>query len=210
MIIYNQVRLTRNMKKNPVISTKKERELNELRRRISGCKKCVIGKTRKNIVFGEGPSDAMIMVVGQAPGAKEDETGRPFIGRAGKLLTYLLGLAGIKREETYITSVLKSFPPKNRKPAKEEVECCMPYLKKQIEIINPEKIILLGEVAFSAFFPGEKLSDFRGKWAKKDGRSYFPTYHPAAGLRFVKMKKVIEKDMRKIKKSSKNEKGSAK
>ena len=90
-------------------------------------------------------------------------------------------------------------PPINRKPKKEEIEACLPYLKKQIEIINPQKFILLGEVAFFVFFPDKKLKDFRGKFIKKNGKEYFPTYHPAAGLRFPRIKKILEKDFKKIK-----------
>jgi len=87
---------------------------------------------------------------------------------------------------------------RNRKPTKKEIKTCLPWLKKQIEIINPPKIILLGEVIFKVFFPKEKLKDSRGKWVKKDGKFYFPTYHPAAGLRFPKIKKILEKDFKKI------------
>jgi DNA polymerase len=89
-------------------------------------------------------------------------------------------------------------PPVNRKPKREEIEACLPYLKKQIEIIDPKYLILLGEVAFSVFFPREKLGDFRGKWIEKQGKFYFPTYHPAAGLRFPKIKKILEKDFKKL------------
>ena len=89
---------------------------------------------------------------------------------------------------------------KNRKPTKREIETCLPYLKKQIEIINPQRFILLGEVAFSVFFQNKKLGSFRGKLVKKDGREYFVTYHPAAGLRFPKIKKILEKDFKKLKK----------
>ena len=92
---------------------------------------------------------------------------------------------------------------KNRKPKSEEIEACLPYFKKQIEIINPEKFILLGEVAFSVFFPNKKLGDYRGKLVKKDGREYFVTYHPAAGIRFQKFRKILEKDFKKIEKTIK-------
>jgi len=88
---------------------------------------------------------------------------------------------------------------KNRKPTKKEAAACLPYLLKQIDIINPQKFILLGEVAFSVFFPNKKLSNFRGKWTKKGGKEYFPTYHPAAGMRFPKIRKILESDFRKLK-----------
>ncbi|WP_281170001.1 uracil-DNA glycosylase [Thermodesulfobacterium hydrogeniphilum] len=112
----------------------------------------------------------------------------------------LLNLAGIKREEIFITSPLKCLPqpPINRKPKKEEIKACLPWLKKQIKIINPQKFILLGEVAFSVFFTDKKLKDFRGKWIKKEDKEFFVTYHPAARLRFPKIKEILEKDFKKI------------
>ncbi|MFC1789467.1 uracil-DNA glycosylase [Patescibacteria group bacterium] len=177
----------------------KKEKIRKLNSEIKKCKKCTLYKGRKNAVPGEGPINAKIMVIGQAPGREEDKTGRPFIGRAGKLLTKLLSLAKIKREKVFVTSIAKCFPLKNRKPSKKEITTSLPYLIRQIEIINPEKIILLGEVSFSVFFPGKKLKDFRGKKIKKGNREYFVSYHPAAGIRFVKFKKILEKDFKKLK-----------
>ena len=181
----------------------KEKEIEKLKQEIRNCKKCPLWKLRKNAVPGEGPVNAEVMIIGQAPGIEEDKRGKPFCGRAGKFLGRLLNLAKIEREKVFITSPLKCLPqpPPNRKPKKEEIEACLPYLKKQIEIINPKYFILLGEVAFSVFFPNKKLKDFRGKWIEKEGKFYFPTYHPAAGLRFPKIKKILEKDFEKIKKN---------
>ncbi len=176
----------------------KKEKLEKLNQEIRNCKKCALWKTRKNTVPGEGPANAKIMCVGQSPGAMEDKTGRPFIGRAGRLLNQLLRIANIKREKVFITSPIKCFPPKNRKPTKKEIGTCLLWLEKQIEIINPQKFILLGEVAFSVFFPNKKLGDYRGKLVKKDGREYFVTYHPAAGIRFQKFRKILEKDFKKI------------
>jgi len=176
----------------------KKQGLEELNFQIKNCKKCPLWKKRKNAVPGEGPVNSKVMIVGQAPGAEEDKIGKPFVGRAGKFLNQLLKIAGIERGKIFITSPIKCFPPKNRKPQKAEIEACLPYLKKQIEIINPQKFILLGEVAFSIFFSKEKLGNFRGKWIKKDGKLYFPTYHPAAGFRFPKIKKILEKDFGKL------------
>ncbi len=178
---------------------KLEKILDKLNQEIRNCKKCPLGRARINSVPGEGPTKAKIMVIGQAPGFEESKTGRPFVGRAGKFLNQLLVMAGIERKKIFLTSPVKCFPPKNRKPTKEEIETCLPYLKKQIKIINPSKFILLGEVAFSVFFPREKLKYFRGKWIKKDGKFYFPTYHPAAGLRFPKIREILEEDFKKLK-----------
>ena len=141
---------------------KKENQLKKLNQEIRNCKKCNLWKTRKNAVPGEGPVNAKIFICGQAPGVEEDKIRRPFVGRAGKFLNKLLKMAGIEREEVFITGPLKCLPqpPKNRKPTKKEIEACLPYLKKQIEILNPQKFILLGEVAFSVFFPKKELSSF--------------------------------------------------
>ena len=177
----------------------KKEELKKLARKITDCTKCALKGSRENTVPDEGPVNAKIMIIGQAPGAKENETGRPFVGRAGQFLNYLLEIAEIERKRVFITSIIKCFPPKNRKPTKKEIEFCLPYLKDQIKIINPQNIILLGEVAFSAFFPNEKIKDSRGKWIKKYGKQFFVTYHPAAGLRFPKIKKLLEKDFQKLK-----------
>ena len=179
----------------------KEKELEKLHQEIKNCKKCPLWKLRKNTVPGEGPVNAKIMIVGQAPGVQEDKTGRPFCGPTGKLLDKLLKIAKIERKEVFITSPLKCLPqpPINRKPKKEEIKACLPWLKKQIEIIDPKYFILLGEVAFSVFFPREKLGNLRGKLIEKDGKFYFPTYHPAAGLRFPRIKKILEKDFKNLK-----------
>jgi len=173
--------------------------LSKLIKQIKNCKKCNLHKTRTNPVIGFGNLDTRIMICGEAPGREEDLKGFPFTGRAGKLLDRLFVLADLKRENMYIANILKCRPPKNRKPTLKEIRACLPYLKKQIEIINPEKFILLGEVAFKVFFPEKKLKDFRGKLVKKDGKEYFITYHPAAGVRFQKNKRILERDFRKFK-----------
>jgi len=179
----------------------KKSELEKLSKEIQICKRCELWKFRKNAVPGEGPADARIMIIGQAPGVQEDKTGRPFIGPAGKFLNYLLELAGLEREKIFITSPLKCLPqpPINRKPKKEEIEACLPWLKKQIAIIDPEIFILLGEIAFFVFFPDESLKNFRGKMIEKDDKKFFITYHPAAGLRFPKIRKILEEDFKKLK-----------
>jgi uracil-DNA glycosylase len=157
-------------------------------------------------VPGEGPAKAKILFIGEAPGREEDLSGRPFVGRSGKFLTKLIESAGLKREKCFISSVIKHRPPKNRKPKRGEISVCFPYLESQIKIIKPRIIVLLGQTAFSAFFPKEKLKDLRGEFVtlrqaqgdKKISRDFFITYHPAAGIRFVKMKKILEKDFKKL------------
>ena len=174
----------------------------KLQKQIEKCRRCSLYKTTKKVVFGEGPINAKTMIIGEAAGRMESLQGRPFIGPAGKFLDKLLNLGGIDRKNVFITSVLKCRPTiddRNRKPKKEEIKACLPWLKKQIEIINPKYFILLGEVAFSVFFPKQKLNDLRGRWIEKDKKFYFPTYHPAAGLRFPKIRKILEKDFKELK-----------
>jgi len=175
--------------------------LRNLKKRVEKCRRCSLYKTTKEIVFGEGPINSKMMIIGEAAGRMESLQGRPFIGPAGKFLDKLLILGGVNRKNVFITSVLKCRPTiddRDRKPKKEEIKACLPWLKKQIEIIDPKYFILLGEVAFSVFFPREKLGDFRGKLIEKDGKFYFPTYHPAAGLRFPKIRKILERDFKKL------------
>lgn len=179
----------------------KKEKIKKLNQKIKNCKKCPLRKKAKKAVPGEGSTAAKIMFIGESPGREEDLSGKPFIGRAGKLLTQLLEQNRIKRKRVFITSVIKHRPPKNRRPVRKEIEVCLPFLEKQIEIINPRKIVLLGGIAFSVFFPKQKLNNFRGRLIKKKGRQFFPTYHPAAGLRFPKIKKILEEDFKKFKKS---------
>lgn len=179
---------------------RKEKEFKQLNDEICACVKCRLSTTRQFAVPGEGPLGAEFMFLGQGPGREEDKTGRPFIGRAGKLLTKLLESAGLDREKVFITSAVKCLPtpPLNRKPKPDELAACFPYLERQLHLIKPQKIVLLGDVAFQMFFPKEKLRDYRGKWADKEGRKFFVTYHPAAALRFLSMKKILEEDFKKI------------
>jgi DNA polymerase len=172
--------------------------LKELANFIGKCQRCPLWRTRIKTVPGEGPVHAKIIIIGQAPGAKENETGRPFVGRAGRFLDQLLKIGGIARIKVFITSPVKCFPPKNRKPRKEEIDACLPYLEKQIEIVNSKKFILLGETAFEVFFPDKNFKNSRGKFLTENGKKYFISYHPAAGIRFQKFKKILEKDFRRL------------
>ncbi len=173
--------------------------MEQVAQEIKVCQKCRLAKTRQNAVPGEGNINAKYFIIGQGPGANEDRTGRPFVGRAGKLLAELLILAGIDRQKnTFITSIVKCLPtpPLNRKPKPDEAAACNPYLRKQIELVAAKKIILLGDCAFKVFFPRDKFSDWRGQWREKEGRKYFISYHPAAGIRFQKFKKILENDFK--------------
>jgi DNA polymerase len=148
----------------------------------------------RRFVPGEGPLDAEIMIIGQAPGNNEDIEQRPFIGRSGRLLEKLLRHAGIKRNEVYITSAVQFYPPKNRVPSNEEISRCRPFLLRQIEILKPRFIIVLGNVALSTLLGMNAIGPLHGKSVSKDGVIYLLTYHPAAALRFSRIKKLMEKD----------------
>jgi len=164
------------------------------------CKLCPLHKSRTFAVPGEGPVTARVMFVGEAPGAKEDESGKPFVGRSGELLTTMIQEIGFSRNEVFITSILKSRPPKNRTPTQAEVKACRPYLEKQIEIINPEIVVLLGGVAISSLIGPWKLSEAHGRFYETDERTYFMTYHPAAALRFPKTKTAMREDFQILRK----------
>ena len=177
-------------------STKLSKILSE----IKNCQKCDLHKTRINPVPGEGPVTADLFFVGEAPGAKEDELGRPFVGRSGELLTELLSEAGIDRNAVFITSVLKSRPPNNRKPTSAEIEACLPYLYRQIEVISPKVIVLMGSVAVTSLIGPWKMGDAHGKFHESaDGHLFFITYHPAAALRFTKYRDMMRDDFKKLK-----------
>lgn len=173
-------------------------ELEKIHEQIRNCRKCRLWKTRKHTVPGEGNPDAGIMFIGQAPGRREDETGRPFIGRAGQLLNKLLEKNGVGRKDVFITSVIKCFPPRNRIPKNDELESCSPYIEKQISLVNPEKIFLLGNIAIKTILgnPG-RLEKIHGKKIVKSSVEYIPTYHPAAAMRFPEIKKKLEMDFKK-------------
>jgi uracil-DNA glycosylase len=147
--------------------------MEEINMQIYSCRKCRLWQEAKHGVPGEGPLNAKVMFVGQNPGADEDETGRPFVGRAGKFLTKTLAEYGIKREDIYITNIVKHVSPKNRKPFFDEVAACLPYLRTQIKIIKPEVIVLLGESAKET--------------PRLDGIEYIQIIHPSAAMRFTKM-----------------------
>jgi len=136
-----------------------------------------------NLVFGEGNADCKVMFIGEAPGFHEDKLGRPFVGQAGKLLDKMISEIGWKREDVYITNIVKRRPPENRDPLPEEIESYKPYLTRQIEIINPAVIAPLGRFAMNYFLPFAKISRDQGKIFKKDGQIVYPLYHPAAALR---------------------------
>lgn len=156
------------------------------------------GGNRRHIVWGEGNPEAALMLVGEAPGAKEDESGRPFVGPAGKILDKVLAGAGVKREDVYITSVVKCRPPENRMPHKEEIAACSPYLEEQIRLVRPRVIVCPGSSAARALLgPEVKISKARGHWFERDGIKILPTFHPAAVFRGREKLELIQEDLEK-------------
>jgi DNA polymerase len=159
-------------------------DLSSLSDLVSACTRCGLYETRNRPVFGEGAHDARVVCVGEAPGAREDETGRPFVGRAGQLLDRLLLTVGLARESVYICNVLKSRPPKNRDPLPDEVQACSPYLLRQLALIEPEVIIAFGAFAARTLLETTSaLGRMRGSVHRYAGYPVVVTYHPAALLR---------------------------
>ncbi|MDP2931528.1 MAG: uracil-DNA glycosylase [Chloroflexota bacterium] len=172
--------------------------LSELYKEIAACRRCDLAKSRTRPVPGEGPENAEIMFIGEAPGWHEDQQGRPFVGPAGQYLDSLLALINLKREQVYITNVVKSRPPGNREPLPAEITACHQWLERQMEIIHPRMIITLGRYSLGKFFPGESISKVHGTARKRDGVIYFAMYHPAAALHQQSLRPVIEQDVLKI------------
>ena len=171
--------------KNNMFDLSNVSNLEELKEKVINCTGCNLAQQRHNVVFGEGPSNATLMVVGEAPGREEDLTGRPFVGPSGELLTKMLKAIDIDREEVFITSVVKCRPPKNRTPRAEEIKSCKPILKAQIELIKPKLILALGTVAAHTLLKTqERITNLRNKLHHLDGIKVVVTYHPAYILRF--------------------------
>ncbi len=199
-------------KYNPNINTMtKQEKLNELNQKMAACSRCVLRAGCKQVVPGEGSTSAGIMFIGEGPGKKEDELGRPFVGAAGKFLDEMLEKIGLKREDTYIANVVKCRPLENRDPLPEEAEACWPWLLEQIKIIEPKLIVFLGRHSMNRFFPDEKISEAHGKLLIKDfglnsggspkKQHFFALYHPAAALYNGGMRETLLNDFKKIPKA---------
>lgn len=182
-------------------------EIEKIRDKVLKCRKCDLWKTRKNPVFGEGNINAKIMFVGEAPGYNEDKTGVPFCGKAGKILDELLGSVNIKREEVFISNILKCRPPNNRNPKEEEIHACSPYLDKQIDIIKPSTICCLGNFAAAYILEKFGLKDKIKGISRIHGQVFLhnsifgklriiPLYHPAAAVYNPNMLEVLREDFK--------------
>jgi DNA polymerase len=175
-----------------------EKKLIKIKKQVIQCIKCELSETRNNSVPGKGNFKSDVIFVGEAPGKNEDMTGEPFIGIAGKKLTIALENAGITRDEVYITNIVKCRPPKNRIPTTTERDTCQNYLKKEIEIIKPKIICVLGNTAFNSLLDGKEIIKFRGKIVRKNNQLYFLTIHPAATIYNQKLINVLKRDMKKL------------
>lgn len=180
-------------------------DLNKIRADMADCRLCNLGKTRKNLVFGDGNPQAKIVFVGEAPGADEDEQGLPFVGRAGQLLTKIIEAMGLSREEVYICNILKCRPPQNRNPLPEEIAACEPFLKQQLKSISPQIICALGTFAAKTLLKTDvPISVLRGRFHSYEGIKLMPTYHPAYLLRNPAAKKTVWEDVQLIMKELQN------
>jgi len=170
------------------------------------CVKCSLSKSRNNVVVGRGNNKAKLLIIGEGPGRNEDETGLPFVGRAGKLLDQILDSVGIdSNEDAYISNIVKCRPPENRKPSLEEMRSCESWLKEQIRLINPEVILLVGATAVQGILGvKEGITKIRGSWIEENGMLYMPIFHPSYLLRNSskdpgKPKWLTWQDMKKVK-----------
>lgn len=159
--------------------------LEEIAKQVSSCTACGLSKTRQNTVPGEGnPDSPDVMFIGEGPGTDEDEQGRPFVGKAGKLLDKMIAAMGYRREDVFIANIVKCRPPNNRVPAEDEMKACMPYLNAQIELIKPKIIVALGKTSVEGLLKRKvAITRFRGTWSELNGIPFMPTYHPAFLLR---------------------------
>ncbi len=173
-------------------------ELEELHQRIASCPDCDLCRTRTHAVPGDGPPNAEVLFVGEAPGFYEDQQARPFVGPAGRFLDELIASIGLRRDQVFITNVVKCRPPNNRDPLPGEVDACRKHLQRQIELIQPRVIVSLGRYSLAWFFPRDAISKVHGQAKVRDGVYFMPMYHPAAALHAGNMRKVIEEDFRKI------------
>lgn len=174
--------------------------LEEIAQNVRACTSCPLHEGRKNAVPGEGNLHADVLFIGEGPGQREDETGRPFVGAAGKFLEELLGTIGMKREDVFIANVVKCRPPGNRDPFPDEVETCTTlYLFKQIACIKPKLIATLGRHSMARFLPDDfRISQVHGKPFRRRGQVYLPLYHPAAALYQGSLRKTLTEDFQKI------------
>jgi uracil-DNA glycosylase len=173
--------------------------LAELEQIVTACEKCRLSTTRTQVVYGVGNPNADLMFIGEAPGRDEDVQGKPFVGRAGQLLTDIIKAMQLTRDDVYIANVIKCRPPENRNPEPDELEQCRPYIRRQVELIQPKVIVTLGRFALQSLTEkGYAISSARGQWLEWNGIKVMPTYHPAYLLRNPAAKKDVWADMKQV------------
>ena len=202
-LIYNNKAINRYKKDNFEISADKAENLERLKKSIGAIKNCSLKSSATNIVFSDGNPKSKIMLIGEAPGANEDQEGLPFVGRAGALLDKMLASINLNRKNVYISNIINYRPPENRRPTDEEVNRYMPFIKKHIEIINPKILVLLGSTAMNALIGNDiVISKARGKWIDKEfgscKTSVIITFHPAFLMRQPAQKKMAWIDLKMI------------
>ncbi len=178
--------------------------MTDLAAQIKVCTRCDLAKSRTQAVPGDGPHSAQIVFIGEAPGFYEDQQGKPFVGPSGQLLNELLASIGMKREDVYITNVVKCRPPQNRDPQPEEMEACRIWLDTQLELIKPKVVITISRYAMARWFPNKKISEIHGKAQRFGDLVVVAMYHPAAALRAYNLRKVLEEDFKKLPEYIKN------
>jgi uracil-DNA glycosylase family 4 len=173
--------------------------LEEIRQQLGDCRRCKLHRTRRTLVFGEGHPEAKLMLIGEGPGFEEDVQGRPFVGKAGQLLTRILESIHLRREGVYITNIVKCRPPQNRNPEPDEIHSCYPFLVKQIQAIRPAIICALGSFATQTLLKtNAKITALRGKIHDLEGIKVIPTFHPAFLLRNPERKKDVWEDVKRV------------
>ncbi|MGA2665773.1 MAG: uracil-DNA glycosylase [Nitrososphaerales archaeon] len=174
----------------------RETELEAVAAEVRGCTRCPLHLSRKNAVPGAGPSDAAVMLVGEGPGRNEDEQGLPFVGAAGRNLDALLSEASVARSSVFITNAVKCRPPGNRRPARGELDACHPFLRRQMELVGPRTVVLLGDTALKEFFPDAALGKVHGKPVMRGAVTFVAVYHPASVIYNPSLKEALAGDFR--------------
>jgi len=194
-----EVMMARTGLEAPAGSVSGDQALEALRERLLDCESCGLHEGRTNLVFGEGNPSSDLMFIGEGPGRDEDRTGRPFVGRAGALLTRIIQAMGLERHDVYIANIVKCRPPGNRDPEPDEIAGCLPNLERQIDIIKPRVICALGRVATQTLV-GERsgITALRGRFFEYRGIRLMPTFHPAACLRQPSNKRLVWEDIKKV------------
>ena len=202
-LIYNDKAINRYKKDNFEISSNKANNLERLKKSILNIKNCSLKKSATNIVFSDGNPKSKIMLLGEAPGSKEDQEGLPFVGRAGTLLDKMLAAINLDRKDVYISNIINYRPPDNRRPTEEEINRYLPLVKKHIEVISPKILVLLGSTAMNALIDNNAvISKVRGQWIEKEfgqcKTSVIVTFHPAFLMRQPSQKKLAWVDLKMI------------